>query len=203
VLHPDLEPYRDTNFIGRINRAYESVQREFRDVDARDLRVEVQSSLDASRLKELFTIRLSYEANQWLFARGTACDVPFELTLPFHNGLTFPYSLKMELISAAPVAAELRQWFIGGGRWFATPPSRVVSKRLGALRLPRIGWVHNAGGWKHTLHRGGLILPPDDDFPTNRWIVQSAYQGFLFGIRPRIGKHLRAARRLQLLLANW
>lgn len=203
MLHLRLEPFRDVNYIARINRAFKPVAREIEGFGFPIDAVEVQSNLDASPLHNLFTFRLNYDANQWLMASGMAFELPYLLTLPFRNGVSLPYSLQIVLKSRASVRATLDSWFTSRGRWFTDPISREASQRLRALRLPGVGWVHASGGLKHTLSCGGQILPPDDDCPTNRWIVFSAYQGFLFGVRPRVAKYLKAAVDLQTLLQAW
>lgn len=203
VVEADLEPFRKTNYISRINRAYRPVARELKFAGASDLAVAVHSDTNASVLKNLFTFQLRYDANQWLTACGTARGFPFCLTLPFRNGITFPYSLEIQLTSRAAVRAHLGAWFTGRGRWFTEPANRISARRLRDLRLPRVGWVHASGGVKHTLQCGGEILPPDEQAGVNRWIVYSAYQGLIFRVRPRVDKYLQAAIRLQALLESW
>ncbi len=203
MLEAELQPFRATNYISRINRAYRLVARELRSSNASDLAVTVRSNPDASILKDLFSFRLGYDANQWLIASGIACGFPFCLTLPFRNGVTLPYALEIRLNSKAAVSANLGAWLTNRGRWFTEPLNRVSARRLGALRLPGVRWVHASGGLKHTLKCGGWILPPDDQVDVNRWIVYSAYQGFLVRVRPRVIKYLEAANRLQALLASW
>jgi IS1 family transposase len=199
MLHADLQPFRKTHYIGRINRAFKPVARELKKAGASALSLDLVSNKDASPLRDLLTIRWSYDANQWLRARATACDFQFVLTLPFRNGVTLPYALEIYLDSRAPVRASLGAWWNRRGRWFTDPPSRKSARRLQALRLPGVGWVHASGGFKHSLQSGGAILPADTSGETNRWIVQSAYQGFLIRVGPRVVKYLRAAARLQNL----
>jgi hypothetical protein len=198
----ELEPFRGTNFLTRINRAFRPVARELKAAGTTGLSVEVQSNPDASILKNLFTFKLHYGPNQWLYARGIACGFRFCVTLPFRNGVTLPYLLEINLDSATPLCANLGAWFTRRGRWFAEPLNSVSARRINKLRLPGVGWKHVSGGLKHTLMCGGYILPPDNECNFNRWIVHSAYQGFLI-VRPRIVKYLRAASRLDALLNSW
>jgi hypothetical protein len=203
MLHPSLERFKNVNYLTRINRAFRPAAREMEASGLPFSTVEVYSNPDASLVRNLLTFRLSYDANQWLIARGSAFDIPFCLTLPFRNGVTLPYSIEILLNSHAPVRATFDVWLMTRGRWFTEPLNRLSGRRLRALRLPGVAWVHASGGLKHILTCGGVILAPDENCPTNRWIVYSAYQGFLFGIRPRVVKYLQAAVRLQASLNSW
>jgi hypothetical protein len=161
--------------------------------------VEVVSQEDASLFHQIFTFKLTYSANQWIYVTGKACGYDYRLTLPFRNGVTLPYLLEIPLKAAAQVRATLHPWITSRGRWYTEPLNRKIGKALRGLRLPGVGWTHASGGLKHTLEYGGYILPPGDGPETNRWIVSSAYQGFIF-VRPRIVKYLTAAERLDRLL---
>jgi hypothetical protein len=168
-----------------------------------ELSVSVLSRGDASFLQNVFSFQLHYEANQWLIATGIGRGFPFCLTLPFRNGVTLPYTLEIRLRSRARVRANLGAWFTRRGRWFAEPANPRSARRIRSLRLPGVGWGHASGGLKHSLQCGGLILPPDDEHPMNRWLVFSGYQGIVIGVRPRVDKYLLAASRLQALLESW
>lgn len=199
MLHPMLQPFRDVKFIGRINRVVRKVIRELEGAGGSDLAVEVWSNRDASVLYQLFTIRLNYEPNQWSILCGEACGYRFRLTLPFRNGVTLPYQLEIFLNATSPVRATLGAWLTSRGDWFTEPLNRRNGTAIRKLRLPGVGWTHASAGLKHTLREGGHILPSSDDCVTSRWIVHSAYQGFIL-VRPRVVKYLRAAERLDTLL---
>lgn len=201
MLHPKLQPFAQTAFIDRMNAVLKRVAKELETAGSSELEVEVVSNRDASLLHQLFTFQLKYEANQWLSITGDACGYLFRLILPFRNGVTLPYELEICLKAKASIYAELGGWITSRGIWFTKPPNHAKAKALRRLRLPGVGWVHAAGAVKHTLQDGGFILPPGDGAETNRWIVRSAYQGFIF-VRPRVVKYLRAAERLDTLLAT-
>lgn len=202
MLHPALEPYRNISFIRRVGSVLKKVDRELKPLPDTDYQIEVISSDDASRLRQLFTFQLRYDANQWLTVNGTTTGRRFRLTLPFRNGVTLPYMLEIPLGTPCPIRATLEPWLTSRGRWFCDPLDYSKSKQIRQLRLPGVGWTHVSGGLKFRLERGGLI-ESDSAAPSHGlWTVYSAYQGFIT-VRPRVVKYLKAASRLETLLQSW
>jgi hypothetical protein len=202
MVHPSLEPYAKTPYVRRISRVMKHVDRDLATCGSRDLDITLASDRDASVWGELFTFRLGYHANQWLTVAGKACAFPFIWTLPFRNGVPLPSILEIPLHSHVDYQATLDPWIVSRGRWFSQPLNRSRSLALQGLKLPAVAWTHVAGGLKHRIRHGGMILAPTEDCPTNRWVVISGYQGFMLQ-RPRAATHLRHAGRLDQLLRSW
>jgi hypothetical protein len=140
--------------------------------------------------------------NQWLTVEGQACAFPFIWTLPFRNGVPLPSILEISLRSTVDYQATLDPWIMPRGRWFSQPLNRSRSVALQQLKLPAVAWSHGAGGLRHRVSHGGMILPPTAERPTNTWVVISGYQGFVLQ-RPQAAKYLRHAGRLDQLLRSW
>jgi len=86
----------------------------------------------------------------------------------------------------------------------ACPESRLLAADLDRFKWPSIGWRHDSGGIPILLSEGAKL----DNMPANKgwpglWTLHSAYQGFLFGVGPRIAKYLEAVSRVERFLRTW
>ena len=178
------------------------MERDLSTVNCADLNVELLRVSKISDRERFLTLSDGYRVEQLMTVSGQACGATFTVIIPMTVGLLLPYKIVIPFNAPIEQCAELRRGFLWPS-WELSPQNESRIKQLRQLQLPGVNFRHSWGGYKYLLRVGHEIASSKDNPSRSNWTVHSGYQGFVFGVGPRVAKYVKAASRLEPLLKEW
>ncbi|MHC4201231.1 MAG: hypothetical protein ACYSU0_14675 [Planctomycetota bacterium] len=200
-LHPKLKPFAAEKHIRRFNWVLKKVLKDLRPAKPVEWDVEVLRIKETSIWRRLYTTDSAGEVEQVIVVKGNGGGTRFTFANPMALGILHPYTLIIDLQAPAIGAYSMRRGLLGlGAKWHCESGEAAHLASIKALRLPGVNFNHSWGGWNFEVPVGMEIAPSEDDPSVTSWTIRSGYQGFLFGVGPRLAKYIREAPRLESLL---
>jgi hypothetical protein len=207
ALPAELTRYAREPGIRTYARILKVIQKDLAKLASQVISVEVLAKADQrSGFRKFFALEKATDADHWLAVNAVVLQHEVRILAPFRRGLPLPYSVEISLSAPLGVTASYRKGLVRRPEWVVEPAieeHRGKAKELAELALPDVGWRHDSGGIPILLSEGGKLGMSVGATRRATWTVTSAYQGFLFGVGPRVGKYVRAVDRLEALLQRW
>ena len=204
ALHSRLAQYASEEYISRFNDILKMIELdELNKLQCREWEVGLIRVGKTTLWERFCTLsNVGSQTEQIMFIRGRVTDIQFNILIPMALGYLQPYTLDIRLRAPIDGAAKCRRGFLWK-KWELSPGNPDRLKQLKRLGLPAVNFDHSWGGYKYRLSVGHQIIADEKDVGFSRWIVNSGYQGFVFGVGPRVAKYVQAAPRLESLLNEW
>lgn len=201
ALHEKLTSYSQEDHIHRFNKVLRCIEKDLARIDCRDWTVEVLRLSKTSFWERFFTLSdVGSNIEQVMLVRGRVNRIDFSVVVPMALGLLQPYTIDIVFNTPINCIAQCRR-FIFWSKWYLTPEDPARLQQLRSLGIPSVNLDHSWGGYKTSLQIGHEIIA--DGASKSRWVVHSGFQGFVFGVGPRVAKYVCVAPKVEALLKAW
>ena len=205
AIHPKLAPYSSEKNIKKFSKLLKGIEDDLHQVACENIEVELRKEGNGESKLERFqpldegTLA---RADQWMVVTASRQGRTVVIWIPMAKGVSLPYQIVLGINAKTNTTAVYGTGFVGK-RWNLEPENEGRAQQLMDLNLPDITWVHTAGSHKLKLDIAHEITASEENADTARWIVNSGYHGFVFGIRPKVAVYIEAVQKLEALLESW
>jgi hypothetical protein len=203
ALHPKLEPFQDRRSIKRLSSLLEALERDLATLDCAEYAVDLIEQADSPGFMERFVaVHRRVQLERVMRVRTRVLDRDVGVLVPMREGQIWPYSLEIELRTAAPAFAAYEQ-NLDHKQWITEPKNDAYAKGLQSLDLPKTKWTCSDRSMKYKLGRAFEIIPGDADAPAI-WRVHSGYfpASMAGGKLPKVSCFVEGVPRLEEFLAT-